>query len=367
MNTGSATNPAYMLGDYIGIADPTNDIVPAVPVWVDTRTGNPDPFITRVGIAPQVDFISWQAARLSNAQTINPASGFASGDADGDGQQNSAEYDAGTEPNEFYHTGRQLNIATRARVQTGENILIGGFIVTGNEPKRVIIRAIGPSLTGAGVPGALQDPVLQLLTDNNVVIAENDDWNQTQQAEIISTAVPPSDDRESAIVQTLAPGNYTAALSGKGATSGVALVEVYDLAPAADSRLANISTRSFVDVGEDVMIGGLILGAGAGPDGAGSAEVVLRGIGPSLAQHGGTGALQDPELVLFDANGTVLRVNDRWRESYDGTELVWLGLAPADDREAAMVVSLPRGNYTAIVRGRDNTTGVALIEAYNVQ
>ena len=366
-NTGSSTNPSYMLGDYIGIAPAINDIVPAVPVWVDTRTGNPDPFVTRVGIAPQVDFISWQAARLSNSQTVNQASGFHSGDADGDGQRNSAEYDAGTEPNESYHTARQLNIATRARVQTGENILIGGFIITGNEPKRVIIRAIGPSLTGAGVPGALQDPVLQLLTDNNVVVAENDDWRETQEAEIVSSGVPPSDDREAAIVQTLAPGNYTAALSGKGGTSGVALVEVYDLAPAADSRLANISTRSFVDTGEDVMIGGLILGAGAGPEGAGSAQIVLRAIGPSLAQQGITGALQDPDLVLFDANGTVLRVTDRWREWYDGTELLWLGLAPTDDREAAMVFTLPRGNYTAIVRGRNGTAGVALVEAYNVQ
>jgi hypothetical protein len=135
VNTGTASNPSYMLGDYIGIAEPTNRNVPAVPVWIDTRTGGPDPFVTRVGIAPQVDFTSWQAARLSFSQASNPASGGEPGNADGDNAPNSSEYNAGTEPNEFYHTARQLNIATRARVQTGENILIGGFIVTGSEPK----------------------------------------------------------------------------------------------------------------------------------------------------------------------------------------------------------------------------------------
>ena len=249
---------------------------------------------------------------------------------------------------------------------TGENILIGGFIVTGSEPKRVILRALGPSLVGAGVPAPMQDPVLQLQTDNNVVVAENDDWRQTQQEEIETTGIPPSDTRESAIVQMLPPGNYTAAVSGKSGGTGVALVEVYDLAPGANSKLANISTRSFVDVDEDVMIGGLIIGAGEGTDGAGSARVVLRGIGPSLAQSGVTGALQDPELLLFDANGAIIQTNDNWRQTQQ-SEIQSFNLAPTDDREAALVASLPRGNYTAIVRGREGTTGVALIEAYNVQ
>ena len=360
------TPSGHMLGDYHGVAESTNPNVPAVPVWIDNRTGNPDPFVTRVGIAPQVDFTSWQAARLSFSQASNPASGGESGDADGDNESNRTEYDAGTEPNEFFHTGRQLNISTRARVQTGENILIGGFIVTGSEPKRVIIRALGPSLTAAGVPGALQDPTLQLLTDNNALVAENDNWQQTQQAEINDTGIPPSDSREAAIVQTLSPGNYTAAVRGSANTTGVALVEVYDLTPGANSRLANISTRSFVEAGENVMIGGLIIGAGSGPDGAGSTRLVLRGIGPSLAQQGVTGALQDPELLLFDANGSVIETNDNWRQA-EQADVRTLNLAPTDEREAALVASLPRGSYTAILRGRDNTTGVALIEAYNVQ
>jgi hypothetical protein len=362
------TPGGYMLGDYLGVAAPAPN-VPAVPVWVDTRTGNPDPFVTRVGIAPQVDFASWQAARLSFRQINDPQLGGEAGDADRDGEQNSVEFKYGTEPNDpasIFRTGRQLNISTRARVLTGENILIGGFIVTGNDPKRVIIRAIGPSLAGAGVPSPLQDPMLQLLTDNDVVIAQNDDWRETQQAEIEATGIPPSDARESAIVQALPPGNYTAAVSGKSGSTGVALVELYDLEAGTASKLANISTRSFVDVDEDVMIGGLIVGGGEGTDGAGSARVVLRGIGPSLAQSGVNGALQDPELLLFDANGAVIQSNDNWRQTQQN-EIQSLNLAPADDREAALVASLARGNYTAIVRGRDRSTGVALIEAYNVQ
>ena len=182
---------------------------------------------------------------------------------------------------------------------------------------------------------------------------------------IEATGIPPSDSRESAIVRTLSPGSYTAAVSGKSGTTGNALVEVYDLTPASDSKLANISTRSFVDQGEQVMIGGLIVGAGEGTEGAGSARVVLRGIGPSLAQSGVNGALQDPELLLFDGNGSVIQANDNWRQTQQ-SEIQALNLAHTDDREAALVASLPRGNYTAIVRGRDGTTGVALVEAYNV-
>ena len=368
--TLSPLTPAgHMLGDYHGIAESTNPNVPAVPIWIDNRTGSPDPFIARVGIAPQVNFESWQASRLSLRQINDPQSGGPSGDADRDGEQNAVEFKYGTEPNDpasIFHTGRQLNISTRARVLTGENIMIGGFIVTGNDAKRVIIRGLGPSLVAAGVPGPLQDPMLQLLTDNDVVVAQNNDWRETQQAEIEATGIPPSDNRESAIVQTLPPGNYTAAISGKSGTTGNALVEVYDLATGSNSKLANISTRSFVDQGEQVMIGGLIIGGGEGTNGAGSARVVLRGIGPSLAQQGVNGALQDPELLLFDGNGSVIQANDNWRQTQQG-EIQALNLAPNDDREAALVASLPRGNYTAIVRGRDGTTGVALVEAYNVQ
>jgi hypothetical protein len=368
-NTGTAANPRYMLGDYLGIAGPATPDVPAVPVWIDTRTGNPDPFIARVGIAPAVNFTSWQAARLSLGQINNPQLGGQGGDADHDREDNLSEYRSGTDPQDplsVLRTGRQLNISTRARVQTGDNILIGGFIITGSEPMKVIARAIGPSLSGDEVVGPLQDPTLELFDQSGVSLGSNDNWKDSQQSEIEATALQPTDDRESAIVRTLVPGSYTGVVRGNQDDTGVALVEVYDLTPAANSRLANISSRSFVGTGEDVMIGGFIVGAGQGSNGAGSERVVVRGIGPSLASANITDPLQDPELILADANGATLAQNDNWREAQQA-ELQATGLAPSDDREAAVVLALPGGNYTAIVRGKGGTTGVGAVEAYNVQ
>ena len=369
VNTGSSTNPSYMLGDYLGIAESTNANVPAVPVWADTRTGNPDPFVTRVGIAPQLDYTSWQAARLSLAEINNPQLGGPAGDADNDGEQNSVEFKYGTEPNDpasIFHTARQLNISTRARVQTGDNILIGGFIVSGPQSKRVIIRALGPSLVWSGVPGPLQNPTLELRDSvSDDALATNDDWRQTQRDEIQATGVAPADERESAIVMTLPPGDYTALVRGKEGTTGIGLVEVYDLAPGANSELANISSRSFVGVNERVMIGGVIIGAGEGTDGAGTARVVVRALGPSLGAAGVNGSLQNPELLLYDSNGSIIRANNDWRETQEA-ELQSLNLAPNDDREAALVTTLRNGHYTAVLRGRDSSTGVALIEAYNI-
>lgn len=370
VNTGTQENPSYMLGDYLGIAGSTDPNVPAVPVWVDTRTGNPDPFVTRVGLAAELNFTSWQAARLSLDQITDPELGGPSGDADNDGEQNSVEFKYGTEPNDpasIFHTGRQLNISTRARVLNGDNILIGGFIVTGADAKRVIIRALGPSLVGSGVPGRLQNPTLELRRGSGgPLLAANDNWRESQQGEIEATGIPPADERESAIVATLAPGDYTALVRGRQNTTGVAVVEVYDLAQDANSELANISSRGFVGVDDNVMIGGVIIGGGEGTGGAGTARVVVRGLGPSLAQSGVTGFLQDPELLLHDANGSIITTSDNWRQTQQ-TEIQSLNLAPTDDREAALVTTLQNGNYTAILRGRGRSTGVALIEAYNVR
>ena len=255
-----------------------------------------------------------------------------------------------------------LNISTRLRVQRGENALIGGFILTGSEPKRVIVRAIGPSLANAGVEGALQDMTLDLFNAAGEIIASNDDWKHTQQSELEATTIPPDDDRESAIVTTLTANNasYTAVVRGKSDATGIGLVEVYDLAQSADSKLANISTRGFVETGEQVMIGGFIAGGGNG-----SARVVVRAIGPSLANAGVAGALQDPTLQLVDANGSEIRANDDWKESQQG-ELEALQIAPGSDYESALVVTLSGGNYTAVVRGKDGGTGVGLVEVYNV-
>ncbi|MBA3543632.1 MAG: exo-alpha-sialidase, partial [Chthoniobacterales bacterium] len=256
------TSAGYMLGDYLGIAESTNPDVPAVPVWVDTRTGNPDPFITRVGIAQQVDFTSFQASRLSLDQINDPALGGPGGDADADGEDNLSELLSATEPNDaasVVHTSRQLNISTRESVGTGEEVLIGGFIITGTSPKRVILRALGPSLTPFGVVAALQDPTLELHDGAGATLFSNDNWRESQESDIVATGLQPGDDLEAAIVATLPPGEYTAKLQGKGGTTGTALVEAYDLDPTPASQFGNISTRGLVEIGDQVLIGGLIV------------------------------------------------------------------------------------------------------------
>jgi hypothetical protein len=363
------TSQGYMLGDYLGVAQTTSVNVPAVPVWIDTRTGNPDPFVTRVGIAPQVDFTSWEAARLSLHQIDNPALGGESGDADHDGEDNLSEFRSHTDPNNpnsVVRTGKQLNISTRLLVQTGANVGIGGFIIDGSDPKRVILRAIGPSLTAHGVPGALQDPTLELHDHTGAMIAFNDNWKDTQQSEIQATGLAPGDDRESAMVQTLAPASYTAIVRGSGGTSGVALIEAYDLNSTVNSKLANISTRGFVGAGDNVMIGGFIVRGGLGVNGDGSEEVLVRGIGPSLTQRGLPNALQDPTLDLHDGNGTIIASNDNWKDTQQSAILA-TGLAPSDDRESAILATIVEGNYTAVLRGKNNSTGVGLVEVYKVQ
>jgi Putative Ig domain/Galactose oxidase, central domain/Kelch motif len=253
-----------------------------------------------------------------------------------------------------------VNIATRLQVGTAENVLIGGFIITGTAPKVVIIRALGPS---TGVPGALQDPTLELHDSaNNVVF--NDNWRDTQEQLISDTGIPPTDDREAAIVIGLDPGNYTAIVSGKNGATGIGLVEAYDLGTASldtsgNSKLANIATRGFVNTGDNVMIGGAII---AGQD----TRVIVRAIGPSLTQFGIADALADPTLELHDGSGSLISSNDDWRSTQE-QEIIATGLMPTDDRESAIVATLASGNYTAIVRGKNETAGVAIVEAYNLQ
>jgi hypothetical protein len=252
-----------------------------------------------------------------------------------------------------------LNIATRLRVQGGEKVLIGGFIITGTGPKKVIIRAIGPSLAQF-FNDVLANPRLELF-NGSTSIASNDDW-QENEAEVRATGLQPGNALESAIVRTLQPGNYTAIVSGNGSSAGIGLVEIYDLDQAANSKLANIASRGFVDTGNNVMIAGLIVGPGAG----GSTTVVVRAIGPSLTNFGIAGALQDPTLDLVNSNGVTLRSNDNWPDSQE-SQLEDLALQPNDDREAALIVGLLPGSYTAIVRGAGETTGVGLVEIYNVE
>jgi phospholipase/lecithinase/hemolysin len=256
--------------------------------------------------------------------------------------------------------GKALNISGRADVGTGDKVAIGGFIVTGSDPKKVIVRGIGPSLQSSGVMNFLADPTLELRDQNHALIASNDNWRDTQQAEIQQSGLAPSNDAESAIVATLNPGAYTAILAGKNNGTGIGLVEVYDLDPTANSTLANISTRGFVGTGDNVIIGGFIVGDGEHP------IMEVRAIGPSLMSSGVAAALLDPTLELHDGNGTLLVFDDDWRDTQDSA-IQASGLAPSDDRESAIVASLGPGNYTAIVRGKNATTGVALVEIYRIE
>lgn len=247
------------------------------------------------------------------------------------------------------------NISTRLKVETENNVLIGGFIVTGTAPKRIILRALGPSLP---VTGALVDPVLELHDHTGQEIAVNHNWRDApNEQEILDSRLPPSYDLESAILTTVEPGAYTVVVRGENATTGVGLVEVYDLESGSDSELANISTRGFVQTGNDVLIGGLIL------VGQESRRVIVRALGPSLNL---AGALADPTVELRDGNGSLLASNDNWRDSQEA-EIIATTIPPSNDMESAIVQTLSPANYTAIVRGLNNTMGIALVEAYALE
>ena len=250
------------------------------------------------------------------------------------------------------------NISTRMRVETDDNALIGGFIITGTVPKKVILRAIGPSLKNVGVAGALEDPTLELFR-GDTSLGANDNWvDSPERKEIEANNIAPSSNLESAIVRTLDPGAYTAVMRGKGNTTGVGVVELYDLDPAADSRLANIATRGLVQPGDNAMIAGTIV---IGPTGS-SQRVLIRAIGPSLPV---TGKLANPTLELVNPNGTVLRANDGWRTDQRAA-IEATTIPPANDLEAAIIETLQPGSYTAIVRGAGGTSGVALVEVYTL-
>jgi hypothetical protein len=252
------------------------------------------------------------------------------------------------------------NISTRGMVETANNVIIGGFIVSGSSPKQVLVRAIGPTLANFGVPNALQDPVLDL-HDANTSIAQNDDWQSDSASGQIPTNLRPGDPRESAILTTLQPGSYTAIVSGKNGTSGVGLVEVYSMDNASSSELTNISTRGLVQTGDFVMIGGFVSN-GANSS---STQLLIRAIGPSLAQFGIGDALPDPTLRLIDGNGAIVAFDDNWKDTQP-TEIQATGLAPGDDLESAILVTLNPGSYTAIVQGTNSGTGVGLVEVFKV-
>ena len=273
--------------------------------------------------------------------------------------------DAAGNTSEFSQSiGQLLNISTRLRVRTGENVLIAGFIVIGTDPKRVMVRAIGPSVSSVEW---LQDPTLELFDGNGVSLAANDDWKTqpdgtSQQAEIEATTIPPTDNRESALVRTLPANNaaYTAVVRGKGEAIGLAVVEAYDLDQAANSTLANISTRGFVETGNNILIGGFIAGNG-------TVKVLVRALGPTLANSGVTNPLEDPTLEVRDSSGTITLTNDDWRTGGQEAEIIATTIPPPNDSESAIVATLAPGPYTALVRGKNQTTGIGLVEVYRLQ
>ena len=256
---------------------------------------------------------------------------------------------------------RFLNISTRLRVQTGDNVLIGGFIITGTDPKEVIVRAIGPSLGDFGVANPLANPSLELNYPDGTTVVTNNNWRDTQEAEIMANGLAPKDDLESAILATLEPGAYTAIVRGFSGGTGVALVETYDLRSGVDSALANISTRGLVETGDNVLIGGIIVG----PDQAPTGSILLRGIGPSLGASGVPNPLADPTMELRDGNGALVASNNDWKSTQHAA-IEATGLAPSDDMEAAILADLATGAYTAILSGAGQTTGIGLVEAYHL-
>ncbi len=242
--------------------------------------------------------------------------------------------------------------------------MVGGFIITGNDAKRVIIRGVGPSLTNAGVPNVVTDPVLQLFGPTGAPIAANDNWQDLQQPEIEFSGRAPQDTRESAIIATLAPAAYTALLSQTNGASGVGLVEVYDLNSGAPAKLANISTRGSVRTAADVMIGGFAIGGSS----TNPVKIVIRAVGPSLAQAGINIPLNNPTLEVFNSNGERIAFNDNWTDDpSQAAQLQALNLAPGNGAESALVRTFVPGLYTAIVAGQGGGIGIGLIEVYAVQ
>jgi hypothetical protein len=256
-----------------------------------------------------------------------------------------------------------LNLSTRMRVQTGDNVGIGGFIIGGTAPKHVLLRAIGPSLIQSGIPDALADPVLEVHGPGAFVTITNDNWRDdpVQEAAILATGIPPTNNLESAIDATFNPGAYTAIVSGKNNTSGVALIEVYDLSQAVLAKLANISTRAFVSTGDNIVIAGFLLGNHEGDD-----RIVVRGIGPSLTAAGVSNALADPTLELRDSNGALLAANNDWQANpAQAAELTAAGLAPTNPLESGIAAALPPGAYTALLAGLNNGAGIGVVEVYD--
>ena len=254
-----------------------------------------------------------------------------------------------------------LNLSTRGLVSVGDNVLIGGFIVSGPEPKNMVLRALGPSLSGFGLSDVLSDPVLKVYDHSGTLIAINDNWQSDPHHFVVaSNGLAPERLSESAIARSLAPGAYTVIVSGKDATPGIGLVELYDISAQANSKFENISTRGSVGTQDNILISGFIIGD------VDSATVVVRALGPTLAAYGVSGVLSDPTLTIYDSHGSVIASNDNWQDDPNAIHVQKNGLTPANASESALVLHLPAGKYTAVVRGANDATGNALAEVYHL-
>lgn len=260
-------------------------------------------------------------------------------------------------------SSQTVNLSTRLRVLTAEKVGIGGFIITGTVPKRVLIRALGPSLAQFGLSNFLADPTITLNGPSGFTPITNDNWPSSQRAAIEASGLAPANQSESAILTTLAPGAYTAVLSGTNGGTGTGILELYDLDFAADSKLANISTRAFVGTGDDIVIAGFTVGNATSVD-----NLIVRGLGPSLLSSL-SGVLSDPKLEVRNANGATLAANDNWFQSPQQTDISESGLAPTFGQESAVSLTLGPGAYTALLSGAvtpfSNPTGVGLVEVYS--
>jgi N-acetylneuraminic acid mutarotase len=371
---------------------------PSTDSWTATSTTNaPDPRVNHTAVWTGSQMIVWGGSDNTNLNTggrYNPNTDSWTATSTTNAPVARASHTAVWTGSEmiiwggypgFKDTGKRYcanvsqlgNISTRAFVQTGDNVVIGGFMVQGTQTKRVIIRAIGPELTQYGVPNALANPTLELHNSTGALIASNDNWQHTiiggiiiadQRGDIRNSGYAPGDGRESAIIAELPAGNYTAIMRGVNNMTGVALVEIYDLSTNSNSVLANISTRALVQTSDDVMIGGFIVAGGV------SKKVIVRAIGPELTQYGVPNALANPTLELHNSTGALIASNDNWVRTIIGgiitanqfREILDSGYAPTDLAESAIIAELPPGNYTAIVRGVNSTTGVGLVEVYDL-
>jgi uncharacterized protein GlcG (DUF336 family) len=333
--------PLYRNGQLIGAVGISGDGVDQDDIVGASGTHN---FLAPFSI--RADQFAYLGARLPYAKFPR----------DPDGTDGTVEYPPFTVVAE-----KLANISTRVAAGSGDNRLIGGFIISGTASKKVIVRAMGPSLGNYGVTSALADPILELHDSTGAVIASNDNWADTQAVDVSASGIPPPNESESAIIRTLPPGAYTAIVDGKDGGVGTALVEVYDLSPGSNSTLGNISTRGAVGPQSDVMIGGFIVSGTTG-----TTRVLVRTVAPSLISAGVTDAMPDPMLELRDVNGTLIASNDNWREGPE-LEIQESTLAPPNDLESAIITTLPSGPYTAVIHERTGQSGIGLFEVYNLQ